>query len=192
MTKPTAQPALTPRQQRFVDEYLVDLNATQAAIRAGYSAKTAAEIGCENLSKPQIAAALKAAKDARAAQTGVTAQRVVAELAKIGFADIRNIVRWGGAVPLVDPESDEVRVVNGVALVDSMDLTADQAAAIAEVSQSKGGTLRIKLHDKQAALVSLGRHLGIFTDKQEVTGKDGAPLVPVLNIFPAGSKPRSP
>ena len=79
---------LTPKQQRFVEEYLVDLNATQAAIRAGYSEKTAAAVGCENLTKPNIADALAAAFSARSQRTDITQDMVVAELASIGFAEV--------------------------------------------------------------------------------------------------------
>ena len=79
---------LTTKQERFVEEYLVDLNATQAAIRAGYSEKTAAAVGCENLTKPNIADALAAAFSARSQRTEITQDMVVAELASIGFAKI--------------------------------------------------------------------------------------------------------
>lgn len=71
---------MTPKQERFVAEYLIDLNATQAAIRAGYSAKTAAEMGYENLSKPQIAEAVAAAQAKLADNAGVTQERVVGGL----------------------------------------------------------------------------------------------------------------
>ena len=69
---------LSPKQQRFVEEFLIDLNATQAAIRAGYSEKTAAAIGCENLTKPEIAAAIAASQAARSARTEITADHSVA------------------------------------------------------------------------------------------------------------------
>ncbi len=72
--------SLTARQQRFVDEYLLDLNATQAAVRAGYSARTAGAIGYENLTKPQIASALCEAQAERARRTRVTADDVIREL----------------------------------------------------------------------------------------------------------------
>ena len=74
---------LTPKQQRFVEEYLVDLNATQAAIRAGYSAKTAGEIGYENLKKPQIADAVAAAQAATSAETKLTRDMVIDGLLKV-------------------------------------------------------------------------------------------------------------
>lgn len=84
--------ALTPKQQRFVDEYLVDLNATQAAIRSGYSRRSAAEQGHDLLRKPQVAAAVQAGQAARAERTGITADRVLTELARIAFADHRQLV----------------------------------------------------------------------------------------------------
>ena len=79
--------ALTAKQQRFVDEYLVDLNATQAAIRAGYSERTARAIGQENLTKPDIEAAIQAALRDRQARTEITQDTVVEELTKIGLAE---------------------------------------------------------------------------------------------------------
>ncbi len=91
---------LTAKQQRFVDEYLIDLNATQAAIRAGYSEKTAFSIGTENLRKPLIQKAIQQRKQAREQRTEITQDRVIQELAAIGFAratDYAKIVPGGGA-----------------------------------------------------------------------------------------------
>ena len=79
---------LTEKQQRFVDEYLIDLNATQAAIRAGYSVKTADAIGCENLTKPNIQQAIAEHMAERSRRTGVNQDRVVLELAKIACFSI--------------------------------------------------------------------------------------------------------
>lgn len=79
--------ALTPRQQRFIEEYLVDLNATQAAIRAGYSENTAQAIGYENLRKPQIQQALGTAIRDRSQRTGFTQKMVVEELGKVAFQE---------------------------------------------------------------------------------------------------------
>ncbi len=75
--------SMTPKQQRFVDEYLIDLNATQAAIRAGYSEKTARFIGAENLTKPNISAAIAAAVAKRSERTEVTADYVLASIMEI-------------------------------------------------------------------------------------------------------------
>lgn len=160
----TAEKKLTPKQQRFVEEYLIDLNATQAAVRAGYSEKTAYSIGEENLKKPVIAKEIERALNERSKRTEITADMVLAELARIGFSNMAHYAKW-------NPD--------GVTLTDSDNLTDDAARCVAEVSQTvtaEGGTVKFKLHDKVSALEKLGRHLGMFTEKVEVTGKDGGPL----------------
>lgn len=166
--------ALTAKQAQFVAEYMIDLNATQAAIRAGYSAKTAGKIGPELLGKTSISEAISKAQKAREARTGITADRVIAELAKIGFADIRKAVRWGDGI-VVRNEFGTPEVVNDVALIGSEQIDDDTAAAIAEICQTAQG-VKIKLHDKRAALIDIGRHIGMFRDKLELTGKDGGPI----------------
>lgn len=155
---------LTPKQQRFVDEYLVDLNATQAAIRAGYSPKTAGQIGERLLKKVEIQQALAKRMKAREQRTEVTQDRVVKELAKVAFGDPRNVMTWGPG---------------GVKLKDSAELTDDEAAFVSEVSETTtehGGSLKLKTNDKLKALELLGKHLGMFKEKVEVTGKDGGPV----------------
>ena len=158
--------ALTAKQQRFVDEYLIDLNATQAAIRAGYSKKTARQIADQNLSKLDIKAALEKRMQSRSARTEITQDMVLRELAKIGFSDIRKVVRWGETqVRMVDGEDDapeDMVPYHGLALIDSTEIDDNTAGAIAEVSQSRDG-LKVKLHDKKGALVDIGRHLGMFS-----------------------------
>ncbi|MED5492685.1 MAG: terminase small subunit [Pseudomonadota bacterium] len=159
--------ALTPKQRRFVDEYLIDLNATQAAIRAKYSKRTARQIGEENLSKPDIQAAIQRRMKAREKRTQITQDMVLKELAKIGFSDIRKAVRWGETmVRVADAEEGEDDLVpyHGLALIDSTEIDNDTAAAIAEVSQGRDG-LKVKLHDKKGALVEIAKHLGMFTPK---------------------------
>ena len=149
---------LTPKQSRFVSEYLVDLNATRAAIRAGYSARRAAEQGSENLAKPQIAEAIAVQQKAREARTGVTADRVIRELARIAFGNMRAVMRWGA---------------DGVSLRESSELTDDEAALVSEVAETvsaAGGGLKLKTHDKVKALELLGKHLGMFVDKVEHSG----------------------
>lgn len=176
---------LTPKQARFIEEYLIDLNATQAAIRAGYSARTAGQIGDENLKKPEIASALEIAMAKRSERTAITADRVLAELAKIGFADLRRAVQWRANVTgMVEEEdgSQRLAVTNEVQLVDSDKLDDDTAAAIAEISQTAQGGLKIKLHDKKSALDSIGRHLGMFKDKTELSGPDGAPIQVITGV----------
>jgi len=154
----TARP-LTPKQERFVDEYLVDLNATQSAIRAGYSEKTAHSIGHENLRKPEIQALIERKRSKTAARLEVTRERVVNELARIAFSDIRSVVKWG-RIKL--QASDGIpEVVYDIDLIPSEEISDDAAAAVAEVRKTREG-LSIKLLDKKGALDSLGKHLGLF------------------------------
>ena len=83
---------MTERQKRFIAEYLIDLNATQAAIRAGYSVKTAGSIGDENLKKPEINSAIAKEMAKRSKRTGVNQDRVVLELAKIAFVNASDVI----------------------------------------------------------------------------------------------------
>ncbi|WP_421547374.1 terminase small subunit [Pseudomonas sp. QD4] len=158
--------ALTAKQQRFVDEYLIDLNATQAAIRAGYSAKTADQQASRLLTNVKVREYLAQRQTDRAQRTEITQDMVLKELAKIGFSDIRKVVRWGETqVRMVDGEGDEPEDMvpyHGLALIDSDEVDDATAAAIAEVSQGRDG-LKVKLHDKKGALVDIGRHLGMFS-----------------------------
>ena len=154
---------LTPKQQRFVEEYLIDLNATQAAIRSGYSEKTARKIGSENLTKLDIQEAIQEAQNKLSERTEITQDMILHELAKIGFSNML----------------DYVSITNGGDLVtDFSALTKDQAAAISEVTietytEGRGEDaeevkrVKFKLSDKRAALVDMGRHLGMFKDKIE-------------------------
>ena len=147
--------ALTARQERFVAEYLIDLNATQAAKRAGYSEKTANEQGSRLLANVKVAAAIAEAQAKRSKRTEITQDRVIAELAKLGFYDIRKAVRWGDA-----PErGEEGELVYPVEMVASEDLDDATAAAVAEVSLTAQG-VKIKMADKRAALEILLKHLG--------------------------------
>lgn len=145
---------LSPKQAAFVTEYLIDLNATQAAIRAGYSEKTAYRIGSELLQKTSVREAIEKAQAKRTERTEITADRVVTELAKIAFADPRDLMEWGQ---------------NGLVLKDCRIIPDAAAAAVAEVSEGKDG-MKLKKLDKLKALELLGRHLGMFTDKVEMSG----------------------
>ncbi|KKK94517.1 hypothetical protein LCGC14_2682080 [marine sediment metagenome] len=176
--------ALTAKQERFVEEYLVDLNATQAAIRAGYSEKTAYSVGHENLSKPDISDAIAKAQAIRAERTGITQDRVLQELGRIGFADIRNVVRWGKSP--IDTEADHADP-NGlrmypVELVPVEGIDDDTALAISEVSLTQTG-VKVKMHDKLSALEKIGKHLGMFTDRVDHTSSDGSMTpAPAVNL----------
>jgi phage terminase small subunit len=145
---------VTPKQERFVQEYLIDLNATQAAIRAGYSKKTANVIGRQNLIK--LSDPIEKAISERAERSQITSDRVLQELARIAFVDLRKVFRWGP---------------DGVTLLPSDELTEDEAAIVAEVSETtteSGGSIKGKRFDKLKALELLGKHLGMFTDKVQM------------------------
>lgn len=153
---------LTPKQARFVQEYLVDLNASKAALRAGYSAKTAPSTGHENLQKPEIQAAISEAQAKRAKRTEITQDRVLQELAKLGFSDIRNI--FGPDGELKSPADMDDNVSASVASIE---------VVLRAVPGSNGEVekvAKIKSWDKLGALTQLGRHLGMFTDKTETKG----------------------
>lgn len=151
---------LTDKQQKFVEEYLIDLNATKAAIRAGYSVKNADKIGSQLLGKTRVAEAVDCAIAKRSRRTGISQDRVLQELAKMGLADMRNFIN------IVD---GEVRIKN------MDDMSPEDSSCIQEISTTKtiktfGDTeietvvTKIKLADKKASLELLGKHLGIFTD----------------------------
>ena len=149
---------LTDKQMAFCREYVVDGNATQAAIRAGYSERTARQQGAENLTKPVIRAEIAKREAVLEERTGVKAEAVVRELALLGFANMADYMQ-------VTSEGDPY--------IDLSKLTPDQAAALQEVTvdelvEGRGQNkrevrrVRIKLADKRAALVDLGKHLGLF------------------------------
>ena len=130
---------LTAKQQNFIGEYLVDFNATQAAMRAGYSKKTAHMIGFENLSKPEIADALHAARSKREAKAAVNAQWVLDKLQS-------NAERAMQAEPVLDRQGQPT------------------------------GEYRYEGAIANRALELIGKHHGLFAEKVEVGGHDGAPI----------------
>jgi phage terminase small subunit len=158
--------SMTEKQRRFVEAYLADPNGKRAAIKAGYSERSAEVEASRLLRHPKVAAELERRRNLVAAHSGVTPERVMAELAKLGFSDIRDLVRWRAAVTemVEDEETGEPRlaVATEVVIVDSDKLTDGVAAAIAEVSQSKDGTLKVKMHDKLGALTKMAHVLGMM------------------------------
>lgn len=181
---------LAPMQLLFVREYLVDLNATQAAIRAGYSEKTADVQGHQLLKKPLVGNAIAEAKAMRAKRVEVTADRVLAELAKIGFSSLSDVTDWGTKEVAFGFDEDGKRLrpedigdatvvtyadAPFVKPINRDDLPPDIRAAVAEVSLGRDG-FKIKMHDKGAALALMARHLGMLVDKSEVSGPNGGPI----------------
>lgn len=155
---------LNPKQQRFCQEYIIDLNATQAAIRAEYSGKTAYSQGQRLLKDAEIQAEIQKSLNERSIRTEITQDMVIAELAKLSFHNMKDYIE-------VQPD--------GYAYIDLSALTREQAAAITEITvdeytEGKGDNARnikkvkIKLTDKKGPLELLGKHLGLFGDKLDV------------------------
>lgn len=142
---------MTPKQQRFVEEYLVDLNATQAAIRAGYSTRTANEQGARLLANVSVTKAVAARRAALSEKVEVTQERIVEEYARMAFYDPASLARR----PITGPS-------------DIPKLPEEVRRAIVGWSWDKAGNFTLKLADKNAALTNLGRHLGMFQDKVQV------------------------
>lgn len=171
---------LTPKQARFVAEYLVDLNATQAAIRAGYSARTAKSIGQENLTKPDIQAGIAAKQQERAARTGITADRVLQELARIAFFDLRRLYREDGSLKAMhELDDDAAAVLASVEVLEEFEGTGKDRVLI-------GHTRKAKIPDKVAAIGLAMRHLGMLKDKVEHTGANGGPIESKATINASG------
>jgi len=147
--------ALSPKQKKFVGEYLIDLNASASLLRAGYRSKNPDVDGHKLLVKPSISKAIALAMAERAKRTEITADRVLQQLAKIGFVDIKDVVTWAG---------------NRIRIRPSEEIDGTLLAEISETETENGGTLKIKLNDRMKALELLGKHLGMFTDKLEVNG----------------------
>lgn len=156
---------LTPKQMRFVDEWLIDFNGKQAAIRAGYSAKTAEATAARLLRNVKVQAEISRRQKDLQRRTEVTQDRVVKELARIAFADATDYAQ----VETRTVEKDDGTEVSyqTVTLKNTAELSPEQRAAIAGIKQGANG-IEVKLCDKIKALELLGRHIGMFNDKLEV------------------------
>ncbi len=163
---------LTPMQMAFIEEYPVDLKAARAVVRAGYSPKGSKECAARLMKNPLVRAGIDAVLARRARRTEVNADRVVLELARMGFANMLDYVR-------ITPD--------GEAVVDLTRLDRDHAAAITEITSEvytdgKGDDaervkrVKLKLADKKGALELLGKHLGLFPYRHEVMGPGGGPI----------------
>lgn len=151
---------LNDQQKRFVEEYLVDLNAAQAAIRAGYSEKRARQTGFDLLAKPEIERAITAAQKARSERTEITADRVLQEWAALAFYDPADIA----GLPMSGPE-------------DIVELPEQVRRAIVGWSWDRNDNFTLKLANKQGALDSVAKHLGMFVERHEHSGSIDARVV---------------
>lgn len=176
---------LTNKQRRFIDEYLVDFNATQAAIRCGYSSKTAGVIGCENLKKPNIAEAIKK----KIEENAMSAEEIILRLSDIARGNISDLMSLstmgyhfklttedeeGNLIPnpknkLIKRIKQKVTTITG----------KDEEKEIIETD--------LELLDQQAALNTLAKYRGLLIDRHELTGRDGG-AIPIEVFEKAVSK----
>lgn len=151
--EPNPLKSLNLREQSFVREYLIDLNATQAAIRAGYSERTAGSQAHDLLKKPEISWEIRVAMESRAEKTGISAERVIKEAARLAFFDVRKLVdKDGNPLPIQDLDDDTAAAISGL---DIQEVKLGETGAIAVVK-------KYKIADKNAALERLFKHLGLF------------------------------
>ena len=148
--------ALNPKQQRFCEEYMIDLNATQAAIRAGYSVATAQEQASRLLSNVMISREIEKLQAIQSKRTGITADRVIRELAKIAFVDPDRIINVSDGTVKVDANPDDRAAIQGVKVKRS------------DSDTGYSSEHEVKLYDKTKALELLGKHLGLFSDKVDL------------------------
>lgn len=159
---------LTPKQEVFRREYLIDLNGTRAAIAAGISESNAAVQASKWLRNPKIAAAIQAGMDKRAKKLDISAERVLQEIAKMAFVDARKFFNADGTIkPVTELDDDTAAALQGFDVEKLYQHFAKGAA------QETGTVSKIKIADKTKSLELLGRHLKLFTDKVEVSGLDG-------------------
>jgi phage terminase small subunit len=161
---------LTPKQEVFTKAYVKDLNAGKAAIEAGYSEASARSIGHELLNTPHVKEAVQKEVKKRLSHLDVTADRVLTELARIAFVDLRDAYGEGGKLlPPDQMPEDLARALAGIEVNEIWEGYGDEREIIGE-------TKKIKFYEKAKALELLGKYLKLFTDRVEHTGKDGEPI----------------
>lgn len=164
-TGPERGKNLVPKQQRFIDEYLIDLNGTKAAIRAGYSEKTAGAQAARLLADARIAAEIQKQLESAKKELKITRTRVLSELATIAFAN----------------STDFVTVEGGIAkAMDTTQIDPAKLPALAEVKETMYG-VSVKMHDKVRALELLGKYLALFTGAND--GSDVEDLAPLADML---------
>ncbi|MFA6012768.1 MAG: terminase small subunit [Desulfobacteraceae bacterium] len=144
---------MTPKQKLFIQEYIVDLNATQAALRSGYSERTAFRIGAENMQKPVIREAIEFAIKERSERTQLKADAVLKELSHIIFFNVKRIFTADGHLKsLSEMDEADTAAISSMEVAERM--TGDTTIRVT----------RIKFHDKNKAIDSAMRHLGMYNN----------------------------
>lgn len=153
---------LTIKVKEFCKQYLIDLNGKQAAIRAGYSEKTAEVQASRLLSNVNVQNFIKELMNAREKRTEITQDKVLTELAKIGFFDIRKLLdEKGNPIPLHELDDQTAASIAGLDMLEEYDGTGKDRIFVGYVK-------KYKLADKRAALVDIGKHLGMFIERKEI------------------------
>ena len=181
---------LTEKQKQFCSEYLIDLNATQSAIKAGYSEKTAYSAGQRLLKNVEIQALLQKSMQKRSKRTEITQDWVLEELRKIASTDgsvYAKVVVKEQPETVIDEETGEQKKVSRmrqfVEMENTDSLTAEQKAAISCIKQTRNG-IEVGTYDKVKALELIGKHLGMFKDVPQGNGdiEDLTPLAELLAV----------
>lgn len=160
------------RHERFAQALAMGKSADEAYSAAGYTPhrSNASRMSTNDNIRARVAEILQRGAE----RAEITEEMVLRELAKIGFADIRKAIKWNGHLVKTEdnPDGGDTLVItnvvtNHVTLVDSEELDDETAAAIAKISQNATGGITLQMHDKQAALVNIGKHLGMFIERSE-------------------------
>lgn len=172
--KASAPAPLNPRQQRFIAEYLVDLNGTQAAIRSGYSPKGAEVSAHRLLRDARVIAEIEAGRQKLAERTGITQERVLAEIARLAFLDIRKAFdEHDNLLPIREMDDDTAAAIAGLEVFEEYQGRGEDREYI-------GRTKKLKLADKKGSLELLARHLGLLNDKLKIGSDPENPLTLLL------------
>jgi phage terminase small subunit len=167
--------ALEPKQQAFCEEYIIDFNGTQAAIRAGYSERTAGSIASENLQKPEIQAEIQRQIENRSKRTEITQDRVLLEIARLAFNDPRKAFDANDNLLPVHQWPDDV-----AAAISSIKVTEVRPKNADDEEKTETYLKEIKFWDKGKQIELAGKHLAMFSDKVTLAGDKDNPLM--LNI----------
>ena len=159
---------LTNKQEAFCREYIIDFNATQAAIRAGYSEKASTAIGHENLTKPYLMERINVLKAELAKKNEISAERVLKEIHKTAFFNVKDAMEWDGGI---------------LKLKRFEELPDHVTANISSIKQDKDGNIEVKFYDKQKATEQLARYFELY--KAEIQNENA---VTIMNIYPSPKK----
>lgn len=155
---------MTPKQELFVLEYRKDLNATKAAIRAGYSKKTASSIGERLLRNVEVKAAIEKATVKQLERAELSAARVLEEMRRLGFSNVKNLFDAEGNLRPIHTLSDEdAACISGIEVV-----MKNATAGDGKIDR----VLKVKVWDKRATLEMLGKHFALLTEQVHHTASD--------------------